>query len=366
VENGQFVGWGSKAVYSVWEGTANVDRGDTPYARSVNDPHIAVSRDPDSGWVTVHNSQTGVNSTTNYQGIPDLWTSSPFTPAIGQQNAANGAAVSGDRGGDAAGYSNSGLTGGNGFDGYGSTAPTGGFNDYNGYGYTAYDNGDSDGAAKPILLDLDGDGVEVAAGAENFVPFAVDDAGLTHRSAWAGAGDAVLFFDPDGRDTITESRQFVFTEWDPTAADDMAALRAVFDTNHDGKLTAADAEFAKFKLMATGADGSTSVVTLAEAGIVAIDLQPDATFIELPDGSFLSGQASFTRANGVTGLVANAGLSQEAAGYRVAQESSTDASGNHVVDTDAYLAGGADEVMLGIICKLEGTLPGTSNRAKAG
>jgi citronellyl-CoA dehydrogenase len=30
------------------------------------------------------------------------------------------------------------------------------------------------------------------------------------------------------------------------------------------------------------------------------------------------------------------------------------------------IGGGADEVMLGIICKLEGTLPGTSNRAKAG
>ncbi|MGB3502511.1 MAG: acyl-CoA dehydrogenase family protein [Mesorhizobium sp.] len=29
------------------------------------------------------------------------------------------------------------------------------------------------------------------------------------------------------------------------------------------------------------------------------------------------------------------------------------------------IGGGADEVMLGIICKLEGTLPGTSNRAKA-
>ena len=28
------------------------------------------------------------------------------------------------------------------------------------------------------------------------------------------------------------------------------------------------------------------------------------------------------------------------------------------------IGGGADEVMLGIICKLEGTLPGTSNKAK--
>ena len=29
------------------------------------------------------------------------------------------------------------------------------------------------------------------------------------------------------------------------------------------------------------------------------------------------------------------------------------------------IGGGADEIMLGIICKLEGTLPGTSNRKRA-
>jgi hypothetical protein len=35
---------------------------------------------------------------------------------------------------------------------------------------------------------------------------------------------------------ITEKRQYVFTEWDPTATSDMEALRSVFDSNGDGVL----------------------------------------------------------------------------------------------------------------------------------
>ena len=62
--------------------------------------------------------------------------------------------------------------------------------------------------------------------------------GLLHRTAWAGAGDGVLFHDPDNTGEITEKRQYVFTEWDPTATNDMEALRAVFDSNGDGVLDA--------------------------------------------------------------------------------------------------------------------------------
>ena len=69
----------------------------------------------------------------------------------------------------------------------------------------------------------------------------VEGDGLLHRTAWAGAGDGVLFYDPDGRNEITEKRQYVFTEWDPTAKDDLDAVRSVFDANGDGKLTVAGA-----------------------------------------------------------------------------------------------------------------------------
>ncbi|WP_195822546.1 DUF4214 domain-containing protein [Roseobacter sp. MH60115] len=164
--------------------------------------------------------------------------------------------------------------------------------------------------------------------------------GLLHRTAWAGAGDGVLFIDDDGDGAISEKKEYVFTEWDPTATDDLAALRAVFDSNDDGVLDASDARFADFKVLVTNPDGSTTAKTLAELGITSINLTADTTRIELPDGSMITGQTTFTRTDGTTGTVANATLVAEAQGYRVEQVESTDASGNRVVVSTAYAATG--------------------------
>jgi hypothetical protein len=55
-----------------------------------------------------------------------------------------------------------------------------------------------------ILLDLDGDGIQItdACKSTQFVDAGGD--GLLHRTAWAATGNGVLFFDPDGRNAITE------------------------------------------------------------------------------------------------------------------------------------------------------------------
>ncbi|MEM1273907.1 MAG: hypothetical protein AAGF88_08820, partial [Pseudomonadota bacterium] len=121
-------------------------------------------------------------------------------------------------------------------------------------------NPDYEGVS-PILLDLDGTGIRLTELSEAARYVDSGNSGLKHKTAWAGAGDGVLFFDPDGRDAITETRQYVFTEWDPGASSDLEALRSAFDSNGDGKLTSADADFAKFKVLVTKADGTTEVKT---------------------------------------------------------------------------------------------------------
>ncbi len=56
----------------------------------------------------------------------------------------------------------------------------------------------------------------------------------------------------------------------------------------DGVFTAADAKFALFKIEITNADGTTSVVTLAQAGITSINLKADLTSIDYADGSMIT------------------------------------------------------------------------------
>jgi hypothetical protein len=60
---------------------------------------------------------------------------------------------------------------------------------------------------RPVLLDLDGNGVKIAE-YQNSTQFMTGKDGFQHRSSWAGAGDGVLFYDPDGRNAITEHRQY--------------------------------------------------------------------------------------------------------------------------------------------------------------
>jgi hypothetical protein len=109
---------------------------------------------------------------------------------------------------------------------------------------------------QPVLLDLDGDGVEIAELSRSSVFMDSGGDGLLHRTAWAGAGDGVLFFDANNDGKIGEKREYVFTEWDPTATSDLEALRAAFDSNGDARLTAADTAFAQFKVLVTKDDGA--------------------------------------------------------------------------------------------------------------
>jgi hypothetical protein len=195
----------------------------------------------------------------------------------------------------------------------------------------------------PILLDLDCDGIEITELSRSNVFTDAGGDGLLHRTAWVGAGNGVLFFDVNGDNRITEKREYVFTEWDPTASSDLAALRSYFDKNGDGKLTATEPAFARFKLMVTNADGSMTARTLAELGIREISLLGDAKHITLPDGSVITGQSTFLRANGTTGTVADTMLAAEADGHRVVQTVTTDTAGNRTVIRQKL--GGAGELV---------------------
>ncbi|MBY5658484.1 hypothetical protein HFO40_26985 [Rhizobium leguminosarum] len=151
------------------------------------------------------------------------------------------------------------------------------------------------------FLDLDGDGYQ-------------------HRTAWAGAGTGVLIIDANGDGKITQSNEFVFTEWDSSATSDLEALKHVFDTNGNGKLDAGDAQWSKFRVEVNG-----QLVTLDSLGITSIDLTPKGSGQTFSDGSAITGTTTFTRADGTTGTVGDAKLANDDAAYIVKTTSVTKA-----------------------------------------
>ncbi|MEE9387192.1 MAG: hypothetical protein V3U96_01160 [Paracoccaceae bacterium] len=104
--------------------------------------------------------------------------------------------------------------------------------------YTGDGQGNGPGG-HPIILDLDGDGIQITELSNSTFFMDATGDGLANRTAWAAAGNGVLFYDPDNTGEITEMRQYVFTEWDGETISDMEALRAVFASNGDGVFDAA-------------------------------------------------------------------------------------------------------------------------------
>ncbi|WP_156585590.1 hypothetical protein [Ensifer sp. Root31] len=191
-------------------------------------------------------------------------------------------------------------------------------------------------AWSPVLLDLTGNGLTIdpLSSSSKFIEMGGD--GYERRTAWAAEGTGVLVLDMGGDGKITESKEFVFTEWAPGATGDLAALKSGFDTNQNGKLDAGDARWAEFKVMV----GDT-LVSLSDLGIESIDLTPTGTGRVFSDGSAITGTTTFTRTDGTKGEVGDAILASDSTGYLVTRSVVANADGSTTTEISAFNKAGA-------------------------
>ncbi|UXN76073.1 hypothetical protein N8D56_25540 (plasmid) [Devosia sp. A8/3-2] len=193
----------------------------------------------------------------------------------------------------------------------------------------------SSSIASPIVPDLNGDGIDVDPLSSSNMFFDMAGDGKLHRTAWAGAGDGVLVRDAGNDGIINLRTEIDFTSWDPTAKSDLQALLNVFDTDHDGKLDAGDADWSLFKVMVTNPDGTTSLKTLTELGITSIDLISNNQEIVLADGSRIAGTSTFTKSDGSTGRAGDVRLVYESEGYVVTKTVTLNGDGSTTIVNNA-------------------------------
>ena len=128
----------------------------------------------------------------------------------------------------------------------------------------------------PIVIDLDGDGVEIKPLSRSSTTFDADSDGYKERSAWAGADDGLLVIDLNGDGQVTQSKEIAFSEWTAEQDTDLQALAKVFDSNGDGTFDSRDARFSEFRIWkdanSNGVVDAGEVMTLQEAGIAANDV----------------------------------------------------------------------------------------------
>lgn len=154
--------------------------------------------------------------------------------------------------------------------------------------------------SSPLILDLDGDGIEITP-LSGAITFDHDADGVRTGTAWAGADDGLLVLDLDGNGLIDSGRELFGNNTllvnGQKAADGYAALRAL-DANADGLIDAVDAQFAALHvwrdLDQDGVSDAGELQSLEAAGVTQIGLTKAAFTQTLADGTRLDGQASFT------------------------------------------------------------------------
>lgn len=107
----------------------------------------------------------------------------------------------------------------------------------------------------PLVIDMDGDGVETIALANSNAFFDLNLDGLSERVGWVGVDDALLAHDINGNGRIDDKSE-LFGDWG-THADGFAAL-ASHDLNGDGRIDALDPVFGQLTVWFDGdGDGWT-------------------------------------------------------------------------------------------------------------
>jgi hypothetical protein len=174
----------------------------------------------------------------------------------------------------------------------------------------------------PLALDLDGNGVRTVSSVAGAV-FDVNADGKAESVGWLSSGDGWLALDRNQSGTIENGSELFgsgTTMADGSKAiDGFAALRTL-DTNKDGVINAADAQFSKLSVW-VDANGNArtdkgELKSLAEVGVQSLSLVAKPTAI-VDQGNLIGLMGSYTTADGRSHELADVWLTADALGARV-------------------------------------------------
>lgn len=164
-----------------------------------------------------------------------------------------------------------------------------------------YDKVSPDDPVSPLILDLDGDGVETSSLTSNSTMFNLLGNGFKIKTAWVGKDDGLLAFDANGNGAIDN-----ISELFGNKTTNGFAVLATHDSNGDGVINASDVDFSQIKIWKdANSDGVTQVGelhSLADAGISSISLNFQNVNL-LNNGNPVTHRSTFTWAAGGTGTV---------------------------------------------------------------
>lgn len=153
----------------------------------------------------------------------------------------------------------------------------------------------------PLVLDLDGDGIEVTS-VEDGVAFDLTGEGIERQSAFVTGGDAFLALDRDGNGTIDDGRELFGDQ--NGAWDGIEELRK-YDDNQDDRIDPFDSIYNRLLLFADknrdGLSQTNKLRTLSAEGIRSISLRKKESNLTIA-GNLMTATTEYKRNDGSSGL----------------------------------------------------------------
>lgn len=151
----------------------------------------------------------------------------------------------------------------------------------------------------PLVLDLDGDGVELVSLVNSNVHWDIDQDGFAEAIGWVQADDGFLAIDSNSDGIITDHSEL----FGSVAEDGFTDLR-LLDSNSDNVINASDTAFGQLlvwrDLNQNGYSEENELFTLAELDIVSINLNATAVN-QTNQGHDISHVSTYTVDDGVSG-----------------------------------------------------------------
>ncbi|MCZ4321518.1 calcium-binding protein [Pseudomonas anguilliseptica] len=156
----------------------------------------------------------------------------------------------------------------------------------------------------PLILDLDGDGVETISKADG-VYFDHDGNGFAEATGWVGKDDGLLVWDRNGNGEIDNGSELFgnYTQLSngQSAVNGFAAL-AELDSNLDGKVDASDAAFSQLKVW-KDANSDAQAVTgelldLSQVNVASLNTSFSNQNYSDPQGNLVLQSGTYTTADG--------------------------------------------------------------------
>ena len=157
-----------------------------------------------------------------------------------------------------------------------------------------------DDMADPLILDLDGDGIETVDIESSNIYFDNDGDFFAERTGWLSGDDGFLALDHNENGKIDDISEL----FGNVGLSGFAEL-AQFDLNNDGRIDIADVIYADLKVWQDhnqdGASSDDEITSLSDLGIISISLETNELQNTTPQGAFLERSAQFEWESGEFG-----------------------------------------------------------------